>query len=130
MIRNIIAANLIKYLRSNLIQPSVDLSNWKTIEQTQFDKVSEWVVGNTKTSNVIMYNYNSAPQAIISNFQSAAEMWDVLEQAYEGTGIVVQCQELMKFISLKYEDYNNLSNFIVSFNNTIQRLTQVMDNDD
>ncbi|KAI0999215.1 hypothetical protein K3495_g8985, partial [Podosphaera aphanis] len=54
-------------------------------------------------------------------------MWEALEQTYEGAGIVVQYQELINFVTIKYEDYNNLTLFIISFKNTIQRLVQVMD---
>ncbi|KAI0990716.1 hypothetical protein K3495_g17471, partial [Podosphaera aphanis] len=74
-----------------------------------------------------MYNCNSGPQAIITNYHTAAEMWNALEQAYEGTGIVVQHQELIRFVTMKFEDYNGLSEFITAFQNTIQRLSQVMD---
>ncbi|RKF64950.1 retrotransposon polyprotein, partial [Golovinomyces cichoracearum] len=54
-------------------------------------------------------------------------MWEALEQTYEGTGIVVQHQELINFVTIKYEDFNNLTLYITSFRNTIQRLAQVMD---
>ena len=127
LIRNIIAAGLIKYLRSDLSNPTIDITNWQSAKQTELDNVSDWMKGNTKTSNTILYNCHAGPQAIITNCATAAEMWDALEQAYEGTGIVVQHQELINFITMKYEDFNNLSNFITSFKNTIQRLSQVMD---
>ena len=100
MVRNIIAAGLLKYLRKDVSQPEFDISNWQNINEAQINKVSEWVRSNTKASNAIMYNCTSSAQVIISNYHTAADMWAALEQAYEGTGIVVRFQELIKFISI------------------------------
>ncbi|RKF65927.1 hypothetical protein GcC1_114017 [Golovinomyces cichoracearum] len=87
MIQNIIAIGLVKFLKTDDDKPSVDLSNWQSLKSSELDKISEWVKGNTKAANTIMYNCNSGPQAIITNYHTAAEMWNALEQAYEASGI-------------------------------------------
>ena len=74
MVRNIIAAGLLKYLRKDVSQPELDISNWQNINEAQINKVSEWVRSNTKASNAIMYNCTSSAQAIISNYHTAADM--------------------------------------------------------
>lgn len=120
MIPNIIAAGLLRYFRRDSFQPEIDISNWQNIDETQINKVSEWIRSNTKASNAIMYNCTSSAQAIITNYHTAADMWAALEQAYEGAGIVVQYQELIKFISISFEDHDNLTSFITSFKINIQ----------
>ncbi|TQS37241.1 hypothetical protein Golomagni_02295 [Golovinomyces magnicellulatus] len=128
MIRNIIASGLLMYFQNKVTPgPSIDIENWKFISQKELDKVPVWVKGKTRASNFIMYNCNTTPQLIISSYHKAADMWEALEQAYEGSGIVVQYQELTKFISARYEDHKDLTTFITFFKNTTQRLSQVMD---
>ncbi|KAI1000347.1 hypothetical protein K3495_g7848 [Podosphaera aphanis] len=90
MIRNIIASGLIKYLKNNDMQPGLDLSNWQSLREADLEQLSEWVKGNTKVTNAIMYNCNSTPQSIITHYSTVSDMWNALEQAYEGTGILVQ----------------------------------------
>ncbi|RKF83146.1 Gag-Pol polyprotein [Golovinomyces cichoracearum] len=128
---NIIASGLIKYFNSDQTDvPQINISNWQSLSDKYLDKVSDWVQGNTKAANMIMFNCALGSQSVIANYNSAADMWNALEQTYEGTGIVVQHQQLINFVSMKYDDYDDLSSFIIAFKNTIQRLSQVMDNDD
>ncbi|KAI0993703.1 hypothetical protein K3495_g14481, partial [Podosphaera aphanis] len=83
MIRNIIASGLINYLKSNQNDPKMDTSDWKSLSEKYLDNISDWVQGNTRAANMIMFNCTLGPQSIISNYHSAAEMWEALEQAYE-----------------------------------------------
>ncbi|KHJ30037.1 hypothetical protein EV44_g3186 [Erysiphe necator] len=89
----------INQLKMAVKEVKVDLSNWQSMDQSKLDKMSEWVTGNTKAANSIMYNCETTPQLVITNYQTSAEMWRALEQAYEGTGIVVQHQELIRFVT-------------------------------
>ncbi|KAI0999216.1 hypothetical protein K3495_g8984 [Podosphaera aphanis] len=41
MLRNIIAAGLIKYLQTDIPKPPIDMSNWQSIAPSELDKVSE-----------------------------------------------------------------------------------------
>ncbi|RKF60154.1 Gag-Pol polyprotein [Golovinomyces cichoracearum] len=77
-----------------------------------------------------MFNCALGSQSVIAKYTSAADMWNALEQTYEGIGIVVQHQEFINFVSMKYDYYADLSSLIIAFKNTIQRLSQVMDNND
>ncbi|KAI0994889.1 hypothetical protein K3495_g13291 [Podosphaera aphanis] len=89
MLRNISAAGLVKYLRKDKLGPTIDVTKWESIADSELEGVSDWVRGNTKTANAIIYNCDDAARNIVMNYNNASEMWRALEQAYEGTGIVL-----------------------------------------
>ena len=61
----------------------------------------KWKTGDSRMANCITFNCQPGPQLIIKAKSTALEKWKALKQAYEGTGIVIQQQELMKFVTIK-----------------------------
>ncbi len=132
MVKNIaFEAGLIQYitLKLTLKKPEeVDIYN----DIIPFEKWQVWVkwkISNTRMANCITFNCQPIPQSIIKVKSTALIKWNALKQAYERIEIVIQQQELMKFVTIKYKNYNDIQGYITDFQNVIIRLFKVMNSE-
>lgn len=132
MIKNIaFEAGLIQYitLKLTLKKPEeVNIYN-DTIPFEKWQAWVKWKISNARMANCITFNCQPIPQSIIEVKSTALIKWNALKQAYERIEIVIQQQELIKFVTIKYENYNDIQGYITDFQNVIIRLFKVMDSE-
>jgi hypothetical protein len=94
-------------------------------EKEELDKWKEWRVGNACMKLIISTNCKEIPQTLITDCQTAKEMWSTLQTHYEGSGTVLKYQALETYTRIRYEDYNSLEQFIVAFKKAIEKLSKL-----
>ena len=52
-------------------------------------------------------------------------MWVTLQAQYEGTGAVLSYNAIKLYTKIKYEDYPNLEQFIITFKKAIEKLVSL-----
>ena len=90
---------------------------------TELDRI--WRTNNAKAKLVIMVHVTSEPAELINDLETAAEMWETLRCQYEGQGHNLKHSYFNEINSLRYEQFNSITAFIVRFKTLVSCLAQV-----
>jgi hypothetical protein len=82
-----------------------------------------WTASDTKARLLLYGNINgTTPLTIILGKSSAREMWITLNEHYEGRGVILKYDTIKAWVNMRYDDYTDLENFIISYKLCIERL--------
>lgn len=124
---------------------SASLNRWITPNLSVPDKVDEfddsvaddklanyigWKQCDARTKSLILNSCSSTPQRQIVGCVTALEMWERLEQQYEGSGVVLFYQAYVAFFNLKCEDHKDIPSYVLAFRETLKKLQEAMREED
>ncbi|KAI0991814.1 hypothetical protein K3495_g16373, partial [Podosphaera aphanis] len=84
-----------------------------------------WARGDSKMKLCISNNVSTSIASQINRLSTAKEMWDMLANQYESSGIVLNQQAIAKYIKMNYSDFSNMDEFIIAFQNAIDTLNRL-----
>jgi len=73
----------------------------------------------------ITLNCKDQPLTHTTNKTTALDMWEAIEEAYEGTGTVLAYHAVNKWRTITYEDYDSFEKFIIAFRLAISDLDKL-----
>ena len=74
---------------------------------------------------IIKLNIKSTPMQMLAGCKTARQMWVTLQAQYEGTGAVLSYNAIESYTKIKYEDYPNLEQFVITFKKAIEKLANL-----
>ena len=111
-----------KYISEKARKPDfVDVDDEKA-DAKKLEEWQSWEAGDAHMKLVISYNCQSMPQQVVMGKKTALEMWQALQIQYEGKGYVIKYNAIQKYVMLKYEDFTDLTSFIIAYRKAIEKM--------
>lgn len=85
----------------------------------------EWARGDSKMKLCISNKVSTSIASQINSLGTAKEMWDMIANQYESSGIVLNQKAIAKYIKIRYSDFSNIDEFIIAFQNAIDTLNRL-----
>ena len=82
----------------------------------------EWARGDSKMKLCITHNVSASIAGQVDQFNTAKEMWEMLANQYESSGVVLNQQAISQYIKMDYADHNSMDEFIIAFQKSIDTL--------
>ena len=79
--------------------------------------------GDASMQLAITCNCKATPAQLVQSKKSAFDMWKTLCTQYEGSGTVLEYNAIQEYMRLAYDDYPSLEQFIIAFQQSIEKLT-------
>jgi hypothetical protein len=112
-----------KFISENAKKPDfVDEDDEKAVG----DKLKEWQdweSGDARMMLAISYNCQTTPQQVVMGKKTALEMWQALQIQFEGKGYVIKYNAIQKYVNLRYEDFTDLTSFIIVYRKAIEKMS-------
>lgn len=111
-----------KYINSRYKAPAyVDEFDDK-VDQEALKKYMEWEAGDSKTQILIRNGISVEATAIVKGTKNALEMWEALEQQYNGTGEVLLWNCVESYCHIDYDNFNDITAYTSEFKDARSRL--------
>ena len=93
--------------------------------ETKDPSHSTWTRDNARAMVIIRMNCTEEPAALITGLRTAKDMWERLQKQYQGHSINLQQQYQTQLSNIKYEQFTNVTSYVVEFRNLMANLSNV-----
>ena len=121
-IENLLDVNGLGRFISAKAKPPNEVDDEDENGSPEYTKWKEWKASDSKAKLILLYNVDRSLFGLIRGKKSAKEMMDYLNQRYEGSGWVTKYRALVEFYTIKYDDFDSLTEFIVAYRNVIEKM--------
>ena len=121
-IENLLDVNGLGRFISAKAKPPNEVDDEDENGSPEYTKWKEWKASDSKAKLILLYNVDKSLVGLIRGKKTAKEMMDSLNQRYEGSGWVTKYHALVEFYTIKYDDFDSLTEFIVAYRNAIEKM--------
>ena len=112
-----------KYYHPNAPAPPKCVDEFdENVSEKDIKAFDDWARGDSKMKLIITNNVSASIAGQVDRLSTAKEMWEVLANQYESSGVVLNQQAISQYIKMDYADHNGMDAFIIAFQKSIDTL--------